>query len=194
MAAFAAEAPGVKLRLEVKASEGVIEDLIGRKVDLAFVGIRVPHPELHFEEFAEDEVILVAGPGLSGLPSEAVAPSLVAQLPRVEWPHGRGSRAVVEDRFTNMGVPLNPEAMVMETTNLISMKAAVMSGMGVAFISKLAVSSELIAGSLREVKIQNVKIPRRIFVAWRQGETVGPAARCFLEVARRLMKPMTEDS
>ena len=100
---------------------------------------------------------------------------------------------MVEDRFANMGTPLSEQAVVLEATDLIALKAAVMSGLGVAFVSRLAVEPELKAGSLREVTIERVKIPRRIFVAWRRDEDLGPGGRCFLEVARRVIAPPTPE-
>jgi phosphonate transport system ATP-binding protein len=80
---------------------------------------------------------------------------------------------------------LNPSAIALEVGTLIGLKAAVISGIGAAFSSRLAVRSELATGLLRELPIESVKIPRRIFVAWRSSGELPLAARSFLEVARK---------
>lgn len=176
--------PGVRVSLAVKDSAEVLSDLLAGKLDLGFVGARSPSPELHFEDYAADEIVLVASPALPGLPAEPVPPEAVARLPRVEREAGSGTRAVVEDHFANLGVPLDPEAVALEVGTLVGLKAAVLSGIGVAFTSRSAVQEDLDAGHLVALRIASVKIPRHISVAWRRDRGLSLAARRFLEVAR----------
>jgi len=192
VAAFVKECPGTRVTLSVKDSAKVTEDLLEGRVELAFVGARVPHPELHFEDFAEDELVLVAAPFFTGLPPGPLEPSLAVRLPRVEREPGSGTRAVVEDHLANMGLELDPAAVALEVDSLPGLKAAVLSGVGVAFVSRLSVREDLRAGRLREVPVRGVKIHRRVFVAWRAGQELAPAARRFLEVARRTWSTRTE--
>ncbi|HEY6100008.1 MAG TPA: LysR substrate-binding domain-containing protein, partial [Anaeromyxobacter sp.] len=176
--------PGVRVSLGVKDSAEIVEDLLAGRVDLGFVGARSPHPDLHFEDFAEDEIVLVASPALPGLPTEPLSPDAVARLPRVEREEGSGTRAVVEEHFANLGAPLDGAAVALVVGTLVGLKAAVLSGIGVAFTSRAAVREDLEAGHLVALRIASVKIPRRIFVAWRRDREPPVAARRFLEVAR----------
>jgi len=176
--------PGVRVSLGVKDSAEIVADLLAGKVDLGFVGARSPHPGLHFEDFAEDEIVLVASPVLAGLPPGPLPPEAVARLPRVEREAGSGTRAVVEEHFANLGAPLDPRSIALEVGTLVGLKAAVLSGMGVAFTSRAAVQEDLAEGHLVALRIASVKIPRRIFVAWRHDRELPLAARSFLEVAR----------
>ncbi|WP_332842105.1 LysR substrate-binding domain-containing protein [Anaeromyxobacter terrae] len=182
--AFVREYPGVRVSLAVKDSAEVTADLLAGRVEVGFVGARSPHPELHFEDLVEDEIVLVASPAQEGLPDEPIPPALAARLPRVEREAGSGTRAVVEDHLANLGVPLDPAAVALEVGTLVGLKAAVLSGVGVAFTSRLAVRDELERGHLRALRIDGVRIPRRLFVAWRRDATPSPAARRFVEVAR----------
>jgi phosphonate transport system ATP-binding protein len=182
--AFVKAYPGVRVSLGVKDSAEIVEDLLAGKVDLGFVGARSPHPELHFEDFAEDEIVLVASPALPWLPPEPVSPEAVARLPRVEREEGSGTRAVVEEHFANLGAPLDGSAVALHVGTLVGLKAAVLSGIGVAFTSRAAVREDLEEGNLVALRISSVKIPRRIFVAWRRDRELALAARRFLDVAR----------
>jgi phosphonate transport system ATP-binding protein len=178
--------PGVRVTLTVKDSAGVAADLLGGRADVGFLGARTPHPQLHFEDFAEDEVVLVAAPGL-GVPSSsagAVSPEAAARLPRIDREPGSGTRRVVEEHLANLGAPLDPAAVVAEVGSLAALRTAVASGAGVAFVSRAAVRDELEAGRLRVVPIAGVRIPRRFFVAWRSDRELGAAARRFVEIAR----------
>ncbi len=182
--AFVAAHPGVRVTLSVRDSAEIAADLLAGRADVGFVGARSPHPELHFEDFAEDEIVLVAAPSLAVLPPGGVAAAAVAQLPRVDREAGSGTRAVVEDTFRNLGFPLDPASAVLEVGSLSGVKTAAASGLGVAFVSRAAVQDDVDAGRLRVVALDGVRIPRRFFVAWRKDRPPGLAARAFLEVAR----------
>lgn len=189
--AFVKAFPGVRVGLALKDTKETIRDLVEGRVDIAFLGARDSSAQLHFEDFADDEIILVASPSLS-LPAPILTPSEVAQLARVEREPGSGTRAVVEDYFSNRGTPLNPAAIALEVGSLVGLKAAVISGIGIAFSSRLAVTSELASGVLREVPVQSVRIRRLIFVAWRMGGLT-PQAKGFLQVSRQIWSNAAEE-
>jgi phosphonate transport system ATP-binding protein len=182
--AFVRAYPGVRVSLAVKDSAEVSADLLAGRAELGFVGARGAHPGLRFEDFAEDEILLVASPSLEGLPRAPLGAAEAARLPRVEREPGSGTRAIVEDHFAGLGVPLDPSAVALEVGTLVGLKAAVLSGIGVAFASRAAVRDDLDAGHLVALPIANVKIPRRIYAAWRRDRELSPGARRFLEVAR----------
>ncbi len=181
---FVAAHPGVRLTLLVKDSAGVTADLLAGRADVGFLGARAPHPQLHFEEFAEDEIVLVASPSLAGLPAGPLAPEAAARLPRVEREAGSGTRRVVEEHFANLGAPLDPRAVVAEVGSLAALRTAVATGVAVAFVSRAAIRDDLEAERVRVLPVAGVRIPRRFYVAWRTDREPGAAARRFVELAR----------
>jgi phosphonate transport system ATP-binding protein len=189
LGALVAAHPGVRVTLTVKDSAGVAEDLLAGRADVGFLGARTPHPQLHFEDFAEDEIVLVAAPGLAAVPGGPASPEAVARLPRVDREPGSGTRRVVEEHFQNLGAPLDPEAVVAEVGSLAALRTAAAAGVGVAFVSRAAVRDDLEAGRLRAVAVAGVRIPRRFFVAWRSDRELGAAARLFVELARARGRP-----
>ncbi len=183
VAAFARAHPAVSVRLTVKDTTEVLRALRDGALDLAFVGARVPSPDLHFEDFAEDEIVVVASPAFGGLP-DPLAPSLAARLPRVDREPGSATRATVEAQLSEMGVALDPATSVLEAGSVASLVAAVAAGMGVGFASRRSVALALASGRVREVRLDAIKVPRRFFVAWRRGVTLPGSARAFLDLAR----------
>jgi phosphonate transport system ATP-binding protein len=160
----------------------VAADLLEGRADVGFLGARTPHPHLHFEDFAEDEVVLVSG-GSAPDPGP-ISPEAAGRLPRVEREAGSGTRRVVEEHFENVGVPLDPRSVVAEVGSLSALRTAVAAGVGVAFVSRAAVRDDLEAGRLRVVRVGGVRIPRRFYVAWRGDRAPSAAARRFVEIAR----------
>ncbi|GEJ58549.1 hypothetical protein AMYX_32900 [Anaeromyxobacter diazotrophicus] len=184
VAAFAAEEPQVTLRLAVKGTAEVLRDLAAGRVELAFVGAREERAGLHFEDFAEDEIALVAAASFAGLP-EPLHPAAVARLPRVDREPSSATRAIAEAQLAAMGAPLDPGAAVLEAGSLAALVEAVSAGLGVGFASRRSVARALAQRRVRLVAVEGVQIPRRFFVAWRRDAALsGPAAR-FLALARR---------
>jgi phosphonate transport system ATP-binding protein len=176
--------PDVRVCLTVHDSEEAVEALRAGRADLALVGRRDPHPDLVFEDVAEDEIVLLAPPGLA-LPGEPIPLSAAARLPRVDREPGSATRRAVEEQLAAMGCPLDPSAQVFETGSPESVKAAVAAGAGVAFASRLSVADDLAAGRVRVIAVERLRIPRRIFAAVRRGEPPPAAARALLELLRR---------
>jgi phosphonate transport system ATP-binding protein len=184
-AAFARRHPEAHLRLTVKDTDEVLADLAAGRVELAFVGSRRDDPALHFEDFAEDEIVLVAAPSQLLVPPGPLSPQALAHLPRVERQPGSATRAVVEAQLEAMGTSLDPEAVELEVSSVEALKAAVAAGLGAGFASRLSVEDEVRAGTLRLVPVRGLRVPRRFFAAWRRAEGLSEAARAFLAEARR---------
>ncbi len=183
-AAFAAADPAVTLRLAVKGTAAVLRDLAAGLVDLAFVGARDERPDLHFEDFAEDEIVLVAAPTFGGLP-EPLPAAAVARLPRVDREPSSATRAIAEAQLAAMGAPLDPSASVLEAGSVTALVEAVSAGMGVGFASRRSVARAVAARRVRIVGVEAVQIPRRFFVAWRRAAALSEPAARFLALARR---------
>jgi phosphonate transport system ATP-binding protein len=183
LGALLAAHPGVRVTLTVTDSAGVAADLLSGRAEVGFLGARTPHPQLHFEDFAEDEIVLVSAQSHPA-PAGPLAAAVAARLPRIEREPGSGTRRVVEEHFANLGAPLDPRAVIAEVGSLAALRTAVAAGVAVAFVSRAAVRDELEAGRLRAIAIEGVRIPRRFFVAWRADRELGAAARRFVELAR----------
>ena len=178
--------PAVRLRLTVKDTAEVLADILAGRLEMGFVGSRHDHPELHFEDFGEDEIVLVGAPGLEFVPPGPIAASLVTRLPRVDREAGSATREVVEAQMEAMGLALHPDAVELEAGSVEALKAAVSAGVGVGFASRLSVAADVAAGRLRIVPVEGLHVARRFFVVWRRGCELPLAAQSFLALARRI--------
>jgi phosphonate transport system ATP-binding protein len=181
--AFVRAHPGVRVSLAVKDSAEVAGEVLAGRVELGLVGARSARAELVHENVVEDEIVLVAAPWLE-LGEEPVPAARLAGLRRIDREPGSGTRAVVEEHLANMGVRLDPAAAALEVGTLVGAKAAAMSGMGVAFVSRLAVCEEVESELLRIVPVEGLRIPRNVFAVYRRDRGLSPSARAFLALAR----------
>jgi DNA-binding transcriptional LysR family regulator len=76
--------------------------------------------------------------------------------------------------------------VVMEMQNPESVKKAVQSGLGIAFISKFAVQTELKARSLVAVRVRGLDIKRELKIVYRKDKHLSRAGQAFIDLAQRL--------
>lgn len=66
------------------------------------------------------------------------------------------------------------------------MKKAVQSGLGIAFISRFAVETELQAKSLVAVRVRGLEIHHELKIVYRKDKHLGRAAQTFIEMAGKM--------
>ncbi len=81
--------------------------------------------------------------------------------------------------FEKHRVPLNRQV---ELPTIESIKRFVEMGMGVAIVPGMCVRHEVEEGRLAEVRIRQLKIPRRLYLVYRRNEKLNHAAACVAEV------------
>jgi DNA-binding transcriptional LysR family regulator len=111
-------------------------------------------------------------------PAGALAVSALDGLPLLMRELGSGTRAVMEQALATHGV-VPRSAMTLASTEAI--KRMVAAGMGYAFVSALAVSTEVEAGLLTIVPIKGLRIRRPLHQLELKGSWTSPAVTAFLQ-------------
>jgi DNA-binding transcriptional LysR family regulator len=83
--------------------------------------------------------------------------------------------------FEKHRVPLNRQV---ELPTIESIKRFVEMGMGVAIVPGMCVQHEVEHGLLTEVRIQQLKVPRRLYLVYRRNEQLSHAAAALLDLLR----------
>ena len=101
--------------------------------------------------------------------------SFVAHI--VESPH----RIRVVQLFARHHVPLR---MDVELPTIESIKRFVEMEMGVAIVPRMCVRMELQRGTLVELKVKQLRLPRQLFLLYRRDRALSHAARAFMRLLR----------
>jgi LysR family transcriptional regulator, transcriptional activator of the cysJI operon len=179
LAAFVKRYPGITLAVEIANSQRVIDGILGRQWDLGMIGIPLVHPQLHVEPYWRDTLVLIVAPHHRLATRPAVT---LADLVGETWifrEAGSASGQVVHD-------VLNGAHLVQDHTLVLQgsegVKQAVMAGLGIAMVSRFAVTLEVQQGVLRVVPITDVHAERDLCLIWRHDRRWPAAVRAFLEV------------
>ena len=183
LGAFHREHGDVVVTLRVDDTETIIDRVLDRQLEFGIVGAERSHRSLVFEPFLRDEVLLIVPPDHPFAGREIVLDELVRE-PLVVQQEGAGVRTVVERELRAHGVRARDLNVVVELGLQESAKSAVEAGLGVTFLSRLAVERELDEGRLAVASVQGLE-PGRLFYAVRNASRQqSRLAAAFLEYAR----------
>lgn len=181
---FSQRHAGVALNLEIGNTRAIQNDVLEGALDLGLTEGFADADTLDVQEFLHDEMVLIAGPDKSGAPLagvKSVRAADLSHLPCIVREAGSGTRDVIEAALAERGVEMHA-TMSLGSTEAI--KNAVVCGLGVAMVSRLAVALECEIGRLREVEIEDLKIRRALHCLTLRGKRSSPAATAFLDLLK----------
>lgn len=184
LGAFSRAHPDVRVSLVVSDTQTVCERVLDDELEIGVVGAARAQRGLEFEPFMRDELVAIAPPGHHLAGREAVAIDELAAEPMIMQQEGSGVRAVLEAALRAGGVRDRDLNVAMELGLQQSVKAAVLDGLGITVISRLAVEREVAEGSLVALRLEGEGLERHFFAVRAAGRTPKRVTQAFMEFAR----------
>ena len=173
--------PGIQIRVHRVFSRDVPREVLTHQLDIGVISYVPEERELTAMEFYRDALALVVWPGhplakrrevdISALEKEI----FVAHI--VESPY----RQRVIQMFARHRVTLRMEV---ELPTIESIKRFVEMKKGVAIVPHMCVEEEIARGDLRELRIRQMRIQRRLYLVYRQDRPLTAAAQALIDVLR----------
>ena len=173
--------PGIQIRVHRVFSRDVPREVMNHQLDIGVISYLPEERELEAVEFYRDSLVMIVWPGhrLSKRRdvsiSELGQETFVAHI--VESPY----RQRVVQLFARHRIPLRME---MELPTIESIKRFVEMKRGVAIVPQMCVEREVAAGVLRQVKIRQMRVVRRLYLIYRRDRPLTAAAQSMLDVIR----------
>lgn len=181
VARFKARHPKIELHLRIRDTREVEEAVIRNEFDFGFVGGHLTTKEVSALPWLTDELLLVVPPHHRFAGKKTVKKQDLESARFILREQGSATRATIIDHLKESEI--NVET-VMEMENPESVKQAVLSGLGIAFISKFAVAAELKAKTIVAVRVNGLSIKRELKIVYRKDKHLTRAALALIEVAR----------
>lgn len=182
LATYRRKYPNIHVQIHRAFSRDVPTEVLNYRLDLGVVTFRPLDPNLVASQFLRDELVLVVPPKHRLAKRRQVAvkdlgeESFVAHI--VESPY----RFSVMQLFARLHVPLR---MDVELPTIESIKRFVEMGMGVAIVPRMCVQTEAKLGTLVEIRIKEMRLPRHLFLLYRRDRALSKAAGAFMKVLGR---------
>jgi DNA-binding transcriptional LysR family regulator len=171
--------PGVHIRVHRVFSRDVPREVLNHRLDIGVISYLPEGRELAASEFYRDALVLVVWPGhplakkrevdVSALANDTFAAHIV------ESPYRRR----VIQLFAKHRVPLRMEV---ELPTIESIKRFVERKRGVAIVPRMCVEQEIARGDLRELRIRQMRIQRRLYLIYRQDRPLSAAAQALVHI------------
>jgi DNA-binding transcriptional LysR family regulator len=184
LARFHAENGGIVLSLTLGNTETVRAAVHDGAVDLGFIEGPIDDPLLSVTAVADDEMVMVARPGLFA--ARRLNAAALAAMPWVLREQGSATRTVLEEALHQAGVAQASIRIVLEMPSNETVRAAVETGAGATVLSRHAVDGALRSGTLVRLPF---KLPMRHFYVLRHKQRyVSAAAKAFLAMTGKPVK------
>lgn len=179
LGAFKQAHPAVDVSLDVGNRQHVYDRLLANAADFVVVGRPWPRPviPLAVQPFLPNELIAIAAPHHPLAGAKRVSLARLAAEPFITREPGSGTRETAEEA---LGRARRPIHTVMELASNGAIKRAVAHGLGVAVISRYAVSLELRLGLLVELPVIGFPLRRQWHLVYPRDKRFGPVEDAFL--------------
>ena len=181
IARFKERYPKIEVHLGIKDTKQVEEGVIRNEFDFGFVGGHLVGDEVDVVAWITDQLVLVVGPKHPLAKKKSIKVADLRKEKFILRELGSATRSTIASHLQRSNLAAHT---VMELENPESVKKAVQSGLGIAFISKFAVEIELRAKTLVAVRIHGLDIRRELKIVHRKDKHLSRAAQTFISMAQ----------
>jgi DNA-binding transcriptional LysR family regulator len=179
---FLKDNPRIRLTVKSGNTEQVAAWVLSGDAELGLVEGPAASKELTVERFLEDRLALIVPRGHRWA-GEQMALAALTATPLLMREQGSGTRRVTEQALRRAGLRMNQLTIAMELDSTEAIVSGVEAGLGVGFVSELAIRKELRLGTLATARIQGLEIRRPFSLIRRHGPVAAGAVAAFRSFA-----------
>jgi DNA-binding transcriptional LysR family regulator len=158
----------------------VLEDVAKGRATLGLVGQESDKRSLEFRRIGSDTLVLVVSPGHRFAARKRISLTALRSESLIIRERGSGTRCALEKSLERSGITLAGLNITLELGSNAAIKDAVKRGLGIAFLSRLAVQRELDAHELRSVAVSGLSLERHFYLVHHRRRPLSAAASAFL--------------
>lgn len=159
---FLRDHPKVKITLKSDATDTILSAYANNEFSIAIIG-RKPPEQFPAQPLWHDELLLVAHPDIMRKLPANPDPSMLEKTPMVIRETSSATRNTLAAALQSLGMTLEQCNIVLEVGGNEALKSAVLSQLGIGFISRWAVQNELRTGSLVAITLPKLEIKRQFY-------------------------------
>ena len=157
----------------------IIGALIDQRVDVALVEGPCNRPDIQVRPFLHDDIVWICAPDDPLARKRNPSMKMVLSRPLIIREVGAGGRQFMSAELARMRVSLDSLNIFLEIPHPEAIKRLVADRMGIGFVFRIGVASELASGTLVEIKCPRLTITRPFSMLLPQGPAPQGLARAF---------------
>jgi DNA-binding transcriptional LysR family regulator len=185
--------PKVKVRVRRSLSSKIPGQLIDGELELGVISFDPQDDRLQAQVIFTDHLAFVVSPEHRLAERSSVSITELGMETFIAHNVLSPYREVVLREFQRHRVPLN---MDVEMPTVETIRQLVQRNEGVAFLPKMCVDAEIERGLLREIRVEELTVARKVHLVYPARRALSHAARAFLEVVkgREMQREEGEDA
>lgn len=171
--------PGITFRIKHRDSNQVINELLNGDIGCGIVGAKYDHEGLEYVDFCQDKLVLIA-PHNSDYPwsqEEEMDLSFIRKQPLIMREEGSGTRHILERALKEKGVLSKDLNILSSIESNETIKQMVELGMGVSFISEMAIRNEVQLKKVKTYNIKDLNLERNFYFVCHKNRPISPIAK-----------------
>ncbi|MCA0174559.1 LysR family transcriptional regulator [Bacillus sp. RAR_GA_16] len=155
---FITKHPKIRPKITIKNSIRIANQVKENNLDIGIIEREVTDDLIQATPFAEDDMVIIVPTNFINNDKDNI--SYLSDKTWIIRENGSGTRQVTDNMFNNTGI--NP-TNILEFGSTQIIKEAVRKGLGVSYISKVAVQNELKKGMIKSLSLDNYKDTRKFY-------------------------------
>jgi DNA-binding transcriptional LysR family regulator len=167
LALFAQNYPQIDLKVQVNSTRLIANNVLNREIDIAVVGGDIPDElkrNLTIKDFVEDELSLIISKSHPFAKKQKINKENLYYLNFITLNSNSTIRKFIDNILIQNGIETKQLKVVMQFNSIEGIKTAVSLGLGAAFVSSSAIEKEVELKTIEIIKIENIRITRRLSI------------------------------
>jgi DNA-binding transcriptional LysR family regulator len=181
---FARARPGVTLDVAIGTSGDVLGWVKADRVQFGFVEAPLQDADVQIDPIGQDELVLAVAANHPLARRPRLMPADLVGYPILRREATSGTQQLVDTALARAGAT-SPTLLVLGSTE--ALKQAVLQGIGLAWLPRLAVVHELGRGELASIRVDGLAICRTLSVIRMRGAQLSAAAESLVDEVRRAL-------
>ena len=174
--------PSVTCEIMDGNTDTIIGALLDQHIDLALVEGPCQRPEIQKQTVLEDEIIWIASPSDPVAKMDRPTVQAVLQRPLIVREVGAGARQFMEETLRRMHVPMHRLNIIQEIPSPEAIKRLVAAGLGISYVFRISVESELVSGKIVKINCPKLHIRRPFSLLYPQGPAPLGLNQAFMQM------------
>ena len=167
LALFAQNYPQIDLKVQVNSTRLIANNVLNREIDIAVVGGEIPDElkkNLTITYFVEDELSLIISKSHPFAKKKKINKENLYYLNFITLNSNSTIRKFIDNILIQNEIEPKQLKIVMQFNSIEGIKTAVSLGLGAAFVSSSAIEKEIELKTIKILKIENIKITRKLSI------------------------------
>ena len=183
LAGFHKKFKDVKIQLATGNTENIEQQLLNKDLDMGIVEGISRNPQLKYEEYLQDELVLVAAQNNTSIKKDTISPQELKNFPLVLREPGSGTLDVIAHALKAHEVKPADLQVEMQLGSTESIKSYLLHSNCLAFLSVHSILKELKTGECRIIDLEDLNIERPFYFIQPHGQPA-QLAELFMRFAK----------